>query len=410
MASLVDQHGRPLPPVKSQQSFYRGTHRGRYRGPLTNQVGDSKSTLNSYARSTLLGYARTLVENFGEVKGLINDLTLYSVGAGIKPQSLAVENAEEYESFFSEWAKLADLSGQNTFWELQKMASKRMDVDGDIGFNMVTGANNWPFLEPVEGHRIMSKRPSDNESDGVAYSLKTGKPVAYSVKAGDRFKRIPARNFILVHSPDRVNQYRGKTSLAHAIHDIWDSSEILEFEKLGIKAREAIGFIVTTQSGDNTSGDELIDGVDAKAASTGDLDWESIKPGLIPRFSPGEGIQDLSTNRPSSAFQGFLEMLVRKTALGLGLPYEFAYDPTKAGGAQQRAVLAKAQRTFSERASLLDQRLNNRVWGWVISKGIARGDLKPSTDWWKVRWQHPKKSPSTLAGRPSKPGKTLSLD
>ena len=84
-------------------------------------------------------------------------------------------------------------------------------------------------------------------------------------------------------------------------------------------------------------------------------------------------------------------MLMRKTAVGLGVPFEFLWNPTEAGGATQRAVLAKAQRKFGERASLLDEKLNKRVWGWVISKAIKRGDVRPSADWWRVRWQHPKK-------------------
>lgn len=391
MSGLLDQYGRPLKTSASVQPFFRGTHRGRFRGPMNNTVTDSKQTLNNHARSTLLGYARTVYENYGEVKGAVNDLTTYSVGHGIRPQSLASDVAEEYEQFFTEWAKLADLSGQRSFWQLQRLASLRMDVDGDLGFNMVNGANDWPFLEPIESHRITSPGNSDNIHDGVAYSPRTGKPVAYFVKVDKRHKRIAAGNFILVYDPDRANQYRGKTSLAHAILDIWDAAEILDYEKIGVKAREAIGFIVTTQGGGDGDGNILIDDDDHKAATTGDLDWQTVKPGWVPRFGPGEGINDLSSNRPSPTFNGFLELLMRKTAVGLNLPFEFVWDPTKAGGATQRAVLAKAQRTFSARAHLLDERFNNRVWAWVIAKAIKRGDVRPSDDWWRVKWQHPKK-------------------
>lgn len=387
---LVDQHGRPIRSKSNVSTFYRGTWGGRVRAPMANQVGDSRATLNAYSRQTLLGYARTIYSNQGEVKGAIDDKTTYSVGHGIRPQSLAGAAAEEYEQFFEEWAKLADLSGQRSFWDLQRLASRRMDVDGDIGFNMVSGAGDWPFLEAIEGHRIQNPRGDTEAFDGVQYSPRTGKPLAYFVKAGDRFKRIPARNFILVYDPDRVNQYRGVTALAHAILDIWDISEILEYEKIGVKAREAIGFIVKTSGGGDGDLSGLIENGN-KAADTGDLDWQTLKAGYVPKMGVEEDIHDLAGNRPSPTFQGFLELLMRKTAVGLGLPFEFVWDPTNAGGATQRAVLAKAQRTFSNRARLIEDRLNTRVWGWVISKAIKRGDVRPSNDWYRVRWQHPKK-------------------
>ncbi len=386
MSGLVDQHGRPV----RSGSYYKGTTRGRFRGPLTNQVVDSRQTLNRYTRHTLCGYARTLYENYGEVRGAVDDITRYSVGKGIRPQSQAGDLAAEYEQFFHQWAKAADLGGQFSFWGLQKLASKRMDVDGDLGFNMVTGKNNWPFLQPIEGHRIESPGSDDNIHDGVAINPATGRPAAYFVRQNETHKRIHAKNFILISDPNRVNQYRGVTALSHAIQDVWDTGEILDYEKVGVKAREAIGFALVTEGGMIDDGNDFID-EEHTAEKTGDLPWQTLQAGYIPRLKPGESIEDLAGNRPSPTFQGFLELLMRKTAIGLGIPFEFVWDPTNAGGATQRAVLAKAQRKFTERADLLDEKFNTRVWAWVISKGIARGDVKHSEDFWKVKWQHPKK-------------------
>lgn len=386
---LVDQHGRPLEQA-AVQPYYQGAHRSRHRTPRLNTVADSRSTLSQAARQTLLGYARILYENYGEVKGAIDDVTRYSVGAGIKPQSQAEDVSGEYEQFFNEWAKTADLGGQFTFWGLQRLASLRLDVDGDIGFNMVTGQNDWPFLQPIEGHRIQGKRQDKTIFDGVSISPKTGRPSAYFVAQEKDSKRIPARNFILISDPKRVNQYRGVTSLAHAISDVWDISDILEYEKVGVKMRSAIGMVMVTKGGAMDDGLDIVQSGYA-ASDTGTVPWQTFDAGMIPRLDQGEDITDIGGNRPSPAFQGFIELLMRKTAVGLGLPFEFVWNPTDAGGATQRAILAKAQRKFNERGCLLDEKLNSRVWGWVISKGIKRGDLKHSPNWWKVRWQHPKK-------------------
>lgn len=376
--------------VTSGQSYYNGTQRTRHRSTRTGYVSDSRSTLNKAARQTLVGFARTLYENYGEVKGAIDDVTRYSVGAGIRPQSQAGHVAGEYEQFFNEWAKNADLSGQFSFWGLQRLASLRLDIDGDIGFNMVRGANNWPFLQAIEGHRIDGPKNDKSHFDGVAISPKTGRPSAYYVRQEKDSKRIPARDFILVSDPKRVNQYRGVTSLSHAISDVWDTADILDYEKVGVKMRSAIGMVMVTKGGTT---DDALDIVESgyTAADTGTVPWQTFDAGMIPRLNEGEDISEFGGNQPSPAFQGFIELLMRKTAVGLGLPFEFVWNPTDAGGATQRAVLAKAQRKFNERGNLLDEKFNKRVWGWVISKAIKRGDLKPSSDWWKVRWQHPKK-------------------
>lgn len=388
--ALLDQFGRPLDTKAGIQPFHQGTTRSRFRRPLTNQAVDSRVTQNKFTRSTLLAYARTLYANFGEVKGAIKAIARYSVGAGIKPQSMAGEVSSEYEAYFKEWAKVADYGGQFTFWGLQKLASLRMDIDGDIGFNMVTGANGWPMLQPIEGHRINGPHNDERIFDGVQISPSTGRPVAYYIKQKEDFKRIPARDFILVSDPSRVNQYRGLTALDHAITDVWDTSDILEFEKVGVKMRSAIGMAIVTEGGTTDDGMDLIQS-GYTATDTGDLPWQTFDAGMIPRLKPNESINEVGGNQPSPSFTGFLEMLLRKTAVGLSLPFEFVWNPSAAGGAAQRAVLTQAQRTFTERAELLDTTFNNRVWGWVIAKGIKRGDIPHSEDWWRVTWQHPKK-------------------
>ena len=387
---LVDQHGRAMESAVSPHSYYNGTQSTRHRSSRSSYVSDSRTTLSKAARQTLVGFARALYENYGEVKGAIDDVARYSVGDGIRPQSQAGEVSSEYEQYFREWAKNADLSGQFTFWGLQKLASLRLDIDGDIGFNMVNGGNGWPFLQAIESHRISGDKNDKNHFDGVAISPRTGRPAAYYVKQEKDFKRIPARNFILVSEPKRVNQYRGVTSLAHAITDVRDIADILDYEKVGVKMRSAIGMAMVTKGGVT---DDALDIVESgyTAADTGNVPWQTFDAGMIPRLQEGEDIVEIGGNQPSPAFQGFIEMLMRKTAVGLGLPFEFIWNPTEAGGATQRAVLAKAQRKFNERGSLLDEKFNSRVWGWVISKGIKRGDIGPSPDWWRVRWQHPKK-------------------
>jgi capsid protein len=80
------------------------------------------------------------------------------------------------------------------------------------------------------------------------------------------------------------------------------------------------------------------------------------------------------------------------------LPYEFAADSSKVGGAGVRLVVAKADRRFSYRQMILIQRFIKPVWFYVIGDAIDRGELPAVQGWWKISCVCPRKL-SVDAGR-----------
>ena len=388
--SLVDHNGRPIAPNASPKkrgsvnNYYRGVEQNRYRSHLFYHTSDVGTTLNKSVRRRLLAYSRWLYVNSGMCRGAVGDLARYSVGNGLMPQSQSIESTA-YEQYFHEWNKLADINGVFSFYQMQHLASLRLDVDGDLGFLFVKG--NFPRLQIIESHNIELPRNEVTEHDGVIVN-KAGRPVAYSIRDNDDFRRVSSNDFHLVFEPDRVNQLRGLTSLAHATDHIRDAMEICDYEKVGVKMSSAIGVAITSQSGSADDGMSLVES-GYSAADTGNLPWDTFQAGMIPRLKIGESIQSFASNKPSPAFQGFLGYLLKDVALGLGVPYEFLVDPAGQGTAN-RFILEKAQRRFEERQYCI-RKFCDRVWTWVIATGIKRGDLPPSDRFWSVRWQTPKK-------------------
>ena len=388
--SILDHRGNPItaaPATRQKYGYsnhhYRGTEINRYRSFVYQSIGDSTLTLNKATRRQLMAYARWLYVNSGMVKGAVNDMSRYSVGCGIKPQSQAAPS-DDYEQYFSEWCKIADVAGVFNFSQMQRLASVRMDVDGDLGFLMVN--NKFPQLQIIESHTIESP---DNRAkhDGVKAN-KSGRPTAYYLRDGKNFRTVSANDFILVSDPDRVMQLRGVTALAHATDHIRDQMEILDYEKVGVKMSSAIGVAITSQGGTADDGQSLIES-GYTAADTGTVAWDTWQAGMVPRLKPGESIESFGSNKPNASFQGFLEFLIRDVALGLGVPYEFLVDPAKQGTAS-RFILEKAQRRFEERQDTI-RKFSSRVYAWVIASGIKRGDIPPSEGFWRCKWQAPKK-------------------
>ncbi len=73
------------------------------------------------------------------------------------------------------------------------------------------------------------------------------------------------------------------------------------------------------------------------------------------------------------------------------IPFEFAADSSKVGGAGVRLVVAKADRRFSFRQMILETRLIKPVWAYVIGDAISRGSLPPIPGWWKISTVPPKR-------------------
>jgi len=80
------------------------------------------------------------------------------------------------------------------------------------------------------------------------------------------------------------------------------------------------------------------------------------------------------------------------------IPFEFAADSSKVGGAGVRLIVAKAVRRFSFHQMILERRLIRPVWAYVIGDAINRGLLPPVAGWWKIAIVGPKRV-TTDAGR-----------
>jgi hypothetical protein len=107
-------------------------------------------------------------------------------------------------------------------------------------------------------------------------------------------------------------------------------------------------------------------------------------------LKPDESLDSFQSSRPSPTFTGFLEHLRRDSALGM-IPFEFAADSSKIGGAGVRLIVAKADRRFSFRQMILEKRLIRPVWAYVIGDAIARGLLPSVPTWWRISTVPPKR-------------------
>jgi capsid protein len=138
------------------------------------------------------------------------------------------------------------------------------------------------------------------------------------------------------------------------------------------------------------NGDFVVGGGNAGGETSDPVTLQRIVGGKLVALKPDESLDSFQSNRPSPTFTGFLEHLRRDSALGV-IPFEFAADSSKVGGAGVRLIVAKADRRFSFRQMILERRLIQPVWAYVIGDAINRNLLPSVAGWWKIATVPPKR-------------------
>lgn len=363
---------------------------------IDHTVKDSKHDEGRWTREVLMGLSRNLYGNVGFVRGAVGDLARYSVGEGITPYSASSDKAARmaYDAYWEQWGDICEVRQVLNWRQILKATSRAIDIDGDLGFVLTETIDSYPQIQAVEAHRIVNQEDGNGWSNGVKVNG-LNRPVAYQIRVvqaegDDRFVTIPASSFVHVFEPDRLDGCRGLSALKHAILHIRDKKDIIAFEKLGVKNAASIANVITMSNASDLNGPVFGGQTNVEVGTNQNVTFEQLREGALVKLKQGEDLKSFSSDRPSPTFTGFLDYIDRDVAVGLGLPVEFIWNSKDLGGTSQRFILQKAQRTFEDRQEILCK-LIKRVRNYVIAKGIKRGDLPKTDDWWRIEIQGPTK-------------------
>lgn len=363
---------------------------------------DFKKTMTVFDRMETTRRMRYLELNAGLIRQAIGDMALYSVGSGIKPQAESGDEVwdDAAEAYFREWAeKNTDITGRYSLFELQHIVCRLMDRDGECFIVKTRGPGGAPKLQVIESHRVgnaASGAPPPGMVDGIMFGP-YGAPVYYNILRSDGSSRqVPANAVLHLYEPELASGARAYSPLQHSINNIIDMMEILSLEKLAVKTSSDITRTITRENPqfDGSQSDFEAFGMRPQDYGNNGLtdpnEASTFIGGKILSLAPGEKLESFESSRPNQAFTGFIDHLIRDSLSGF-LPYEFTYDPTKIGGASVRLIIAKADRKFQHRQSILIQRFLTPVWGYVIGNAIKDGIIPANDYWHRVQWTTPRR-------------------
>ncbi|NDD52886.1 phage portal protein [bacterium] len=386
-----------LPPIlqpKAWSSNYDNAQVSPRRGHIPGATPrDTRRDLTPHTRKELVRRARYLVRNSGFVRELVSNMAIYSVGDGIRPQSQAndPEWASRAEDYFRQWSARCEVTGRFSFEECQTLACRALDHDGEIFTLKTRDRFGLPAIQMIETHRVGGDEFADGFIDGVRLDP-WGAPEAWRIvqDLGD-VTELPASQLLHIFDPESVSAVRAAPTIQHSINHIVDEMELLSIEKEAVRDNSDISYILKNQTGRMEEGTDFEFRTAAEIAEgTEPGALQKITGGKVVALKPDEDLAPYQPSRPSPVFTGFIEHLRRDSAAGV-LPFEFAVDPSKVGGASVRLIIAKADRMFSHRQEILIKRLIKPTWFYVIGDAIARGILPPVENWWKIACVTPRR-------------------
>jgi len=397
MNALHQWAARWLPPAllpKAWSSVYESANASPRRGAVPGAAPrDAKHDLTPHVHRELVRRSRYLSKNSGFVREMVGNMAVYSTGDGIRPQAQSEDPGWNRlaEAYFRAWSTRCEITTRFSFEEVQSLVCRGMDVDGEYFIHLTRDRLGIASLQLIESHRIGEGNIAMQSFHGITLD-EWGAPLSYRVLEDQSSREIPAPSMLHVFEPENATSVRNAPAIQHSINHILDEMELLALEKHAVKDNCDVTRVLKTETGDlNDDSDFAIEGQQASAPEgTNPASLQQITGGKLVALKTNESLDSFEPKRPSPTFTGFLEHLRRDSALGV-LPYEFAADSSKIGGAGVRLVVAKADRRFSYRQMILIQRFIKPVWFYVIGDAIERGELPPVQGWWKISCVTPRR-------------------
>lgn len=354
--------------------------------------------------------ARDLVRNNPIASGVKQTLTDNVVGSQLRlcaqPQYRLLKKDKEWamawgnaaEDEFATWADTTDCDAARTqtLLGLTVQALSGALINGDalaLVMWVPRADSRWSTrLQMVEADRLATPpwlKYKATIRNGVEID-QYGAPVAYWISkkhpgdknAGflasqDNWERVPAftawgrRRVIHLYDKERAGQSRGKSIFASVMREFKIAGEYLGHELQAAASNALIAaFLESDLSPDAVA--ELF-GTDQDSALSY---WKKVcdtthrkktEGGMMLNLPLGTKLSGYNPNRPNTAFDGFMESVMRHMSAGLNMPYELVLkDFSKTNYSSARAALLEAWRYFqTKRRWIQDHWLNPIYEAWL---------------------------------------------
>lgn len=408
MSSILNEFGQAYVYRRPARAAENNTSARAYEAVEMKDIG---ALVPSYDRKTVLSASRKLYLNEEILKGAIEQKSMYAVGKAWSPLYQGAN--KEWGAIASrwleeEWYQLCDFRGTDyDFQTILYTTSNAIDRDGE-GWEILTeDRTGYPRVQQVPAHRVgnthlqegafIKDGPYRNAKvvDGIAYN-RLGQPVAIGIISDDKQSTefVSYRNVVHNFDPAWQEQGRGLPAFLPSINALRDMLQSHEWERHALLMLSSIGLIEKNEIGGPDTNDPsmiLTGGANAQVETCPGVQVQNISGGMIRYFrsNTGSGLETMTHDRPSGAWQDFHDRIIRAALAGVNWPYSMVWKNSGQGTAE-RSAIGMAQRSVEDRQTVLKKGAKRKV-GYAIAKAMKLGILPPDPDWWKWDFTMPQK-------------------
>lgn len=385
---------------------WRNALRSFYDSGGTDRLNSGWTTVNATAEQTNQGQrdiirarARDLERNADFAESIINSFERNVVGTGIRVQAKVVDIDgneddklnQQIEDLWEEWcrARNCDVTGQQSFIEMQQMAVRRLIVDGGIIFvKAYTNTGPVPFslqarevddldtslnsLPGANGNRIVGGVELDKYNRPVAYWLKQYTPDGFW---NGKSERIPEQRVIFLWRKTRPTQIREVSPMAKTLPRVRDTNEFIEAVSVKERILACLSVFIKKQ---NPTGL----GRNVKLDQQSGYTTKTISPGMIHELQPGDEVQAVVPAGQASNAKDFISIQQRLAGSGQGLSYEaVSRDMSQVNYSSARQGLLEDQRTYMMWQQFLIEHFCREVYTEFVISAVLSGQLNIPDFW-----------------------------
>lgn len=370
------------------------------------RVGDADAdTLGDLVQ--LRKRSRDLMRNTPVASGAINTNLVNIIGGGLKMQSringevLGMEEEEverwqrNTEAEFKSWARSldVDISRKMNFYDIQNLVFRSVMESGDcivtLPFKKPKGGYYGTRLQVIEADRLSNADNAQNTqtlSGGVEktvdgtprfYHIKTTHPGSDILSKEFKWEKVPAftpsgrRNVIHVFEMLRPGQTRGVPYLSPVIEQLHQLGKYTDAELMSAVVSGMFTVFVSTPTGTGFAPFSLDEEV---GSSSSDKDYK-LGNGAIVNLANNEEVTFANPGRPNTAFDPFVQAILRQIGVALGLPFELLVMHFTKSYSAARGAMLMAWRVFLTRREWFINHFCNIVYEVWMEEAILRNRI-----------------------------------
>lgn len=348
-------------------------------------LNQSADQTDRYYRDTVRARARDLERNSDMMNSIVGPFVRNVVGAGFTLQAGTGDSAlnEEIEKLWKKWTKArnCDVTGQQSFDQILRMAVRRKKIDGGILFvKRYTGDGVIPFqlqmfeVDELDTTHMNPKHKGNRVVGGIEYN-RYNRPVGYWIQQytidGMTMTEpiyIGEQDVIFYFSKRRPSQLREMSDMSQTITRIRDANEFMV--AVSVKQRIEACLAVFIKKSIPTAGLGRT-GVGATGPRE-TYDGKMLSPGMIKEMNAGDEVQVVNPQGQATDAASYIKLQQRLIGAGQGISYEAtARDMSESTYSSARQGLIEDSMTYAEEAELLADVMDEIYETFIISAVLA---------------------------------------